>query len=144
MEAHEALLDHRSGAGDESTRSDYAGDELGDRLLSGSRDHWYQLSADAAVEAALGNYGYEGLLDRRRVSPHRNGRSASVAGGAAAYRKQYFDFNVRHFHEKLVEQHNIQLSYTWVKTALQMAGLVKRARKRGKHRKPRERRPLPG
>jgi hypothetical protein len=60
------------------------------------------------------------------------------------YREQYFDFNVRHFHEKLVEQHNLQLSYTWVKTALQMAGLVKRARKRGKHRKRRERRPLPG
>jgi hypothetical protein len=36
------------------------------------------------------------------------------------------------------------LSYTWVKQALQAAGLVKRKAKRGVHRKRRERRPLPG
>jgi hypothetical protein len=51
---------------------------------------------------------------------------------------------VRHFHEKLREQHGIQLSYTWVKKALQGAGLVQRSKKRGVHRKRRERRPLPG
>ena len=38
------------------------------------------------------------------------------------YRKTYFDFNVRHFHEKLQAQHGIELSYTWVKQALQGAG----------------------
>jgi hypothetical protein len=27
------------------------------------------------------------------------------------YRGKYFDFNVRHFHEKLVEEHGIELSY---------------------------------
>lgn len=36
------------------------------------------------------------------------------------------------------------MSYTWVKQALQAAGLVKRKAKRGVHRKRRERRPLPG
>jgi hypothetical protein len=36
------------------------------------------------------------------------------------------------------------LSYTWVKAALQGAGLVARAKKRGVHRRRRERRPLPG
>jgi len=51
---------------------------------------------------------------------------------------------VRHFHEKLSSEHQIQLSYTWVKQALQGAGLVKPRRKRGKHRKRRPRRPLPG
>jgi hypothetical protein len=60
------------------------------------------------------------------------------------YRDKYFDLNVRHFHEKLGEQHQIGLSYTWVKQALQAAGLVKRKSKRGVHRKRRERRPLPG
>jgi hypothetical protein len=30
------------------------------------------------------------------------------------YREQYFDLNVRHFHEKLSEEHQIGLSYTWV------------------------------
>jgi hypothetical protein len=39
------------------------------------------------------------------------------------YREKYFDFNVQHFHEKLREVHGIDLSYTWVKTALQTAGL---------------------
>jgi hypothetical protein len=60
------------------------------------------------------------------------------------YQEQYFDFNVRHFHEKLCEEHGIKLSYTWVKQALQGAGLVKPSRKRGVHRKRRPRRPLPG
>ena len=60
------------------------------------------------------------------------------------YQEKYFDFNVNHFHEKLVEEHNIKLSYTWVKKALQGAGLVKPSRKRGVHRKRRRRRPLPG
>jgi hypothetical protein len=31
--------------------------------------------------------------------------------------------NVRHFREKLCEEHGIKLSYTWVKQALQGAGL---------------------
>ena len=60
------------------------------------------------------------------------------------YREKYPDLNVRHFHEKLREAHRIELSYTWVKLALQGAGLVKKGRKRGVHRKRRQRRPLPG
>ena len=89
--------------------------------------------------------GYDGLLDRRRGVPS----SKRVPTGQAEqvlvlYREQYFDLNVRHFHEKLCEEHQIGLSYTWVKEALQGAGLVKRKSKRGVHRKRRERRPLPG
>jgi hypothetical protein len=60
------------------------------------------------------------------------------------YQEKYFDLNVQHFHEKLKQEHEIQLSYTWVKKALQGAGLVRRERKRGVHRRRRERRPLPG
>ncbi len=60
------------------------------------------------------------------------------------YREKYFDLNVRHFHEKLRAEHQIALSYTWVKLALQGAGLVERGRQRGVHRKRRPRRPLPG
>jgi hypothetical protein len=60
------------------------------------------------------------------------------------YREKYFDFNVQHFHEKLRELHGIELSYSWVKTALQTAGLVKRRKKPGSHRKRRPRRALPG
>jgi hypothetical protein len=60
------------------------------------------------------------------------------------YQETYFDLNIRHFHEKLDEEHGIKLSYTWVQKALQGAGLVTRGRKRRKHRRRRERRPMSG
>jgi transposase len=89
--------------------------------------------------------GYEGLFDRRRGVPSpKRVPLATVEAVLRLYQDQYFDFNVRHFHEKLVEEHEIKLSYTWVKQALQGAGLVKATRKRGPHRKRRPRRPLPG
>src|SRR6202158_5769914 len=90
-------------------------------------------------------HGYEGLRDRRRgrVSEKR-GALAQVEEVLRLYQDQYFDFNVRHFHEKLQAEHGIKLSYTWVKLALQGAGLVKKGRKRGVHRKRRPRRSLPG
>ena len=89
--------------------------------------------------------GYNGLLDRRRGKPsHRRVPVATVEKVFALYREKYFDLNVQHFHEKLQAEHGIELSYTWVKQALQGAGLVARGRKRGAHRKRRERRPLPG
>src|SRR5215204_1486123 len=89
--------------------------------------------------------GYEGLFDRRRGIPSpKRVPLATVETVLRLYKEQYFDFNVRHFHEKLSSEHQIELSYTWVKQALQGAGLVKTRRKRGKHRKRRPRRPLPG
>ena len=89
--------------------------------------------------------GYNGLLDRRRGRPSRRRVAvATVEKVFALYREKYFDLNVQHFHEKLGAEHGIELSYTWVKQALQGAGLVARGRKRGVHRKRRPRRPLPG
>src|SRR5215468_9422567 len=90
-------------------------------------------------------FGYESLFDRRRSQPSpKRVPFAQVEKVLALYREKYFDLNVRHFHEKLREQHAIDLSYTWVKTVLQGAGLVARQRQRGVHRKRRARRPLPG
>jgi hypothetical protein len=90
-------------------------------------------------------FGYLGLLDRRRGQPSpKRVPVATVEKVLALYREKYFDLNVRHFHEKLREQHAMDLSYTWVKSALQGAGLVARQRQRGVHRKRRPRRPLPG
>ncbi len=89
--------------------------------------------------------GHEGLLDRRQRTPSsRRVPKEQVEAVLSLYRDKYFDLNVRHFHEKLIEEHQIGLSYTWVKQALQAAGLVKRKAKRGVHRKRRARRPLPG
>jgi transposase len=90
-------------------------------------------------------FGYDGLFDRRCGKPSpRRVPVATVEKVLALYREKYFDLNVQHFHEKLKPDHGIELSYTWVKQALQGAGLVARERKRGVHRKRRERRPLPG
>src|SRR5262249_15546584 len=90
-------------------------------------------------------FGYDGRVDRRRGQPSpERGPLTTVEQVLGLYRDRYFDLNVRHFHEKLGEKHQIELSYTWVKAALQGAGLVKRGRKRGGHRKRRPRRPLPG
>ena len=89
--------------------------------------------------------GYEGLFDRRRGIPSpKRVPLETVEKVLRLYQEHYFDFNVRHFHEKLQSEHQIELSYTWVKAALQGAGLVKPRRKRGKYRKRRPRRPLPG
>jgi len=90
-------------------------------------------------------FGYDGLFDRRCGKPsHRRVPLATVEKLLALYRERYFDLNVKHFHEKLQQEHQIELSYSWVKLALQGAGLVARGRQRGVHRKRRPRRPLPG
>ncbi|MHB1935851.1 MAG: helix-turn-helix domain-containing protein [Acidobacteriaceae bacterium] len=90
-------------------------------------------------------HGYDGLFDRRRGRPSpKRVPLGMVEQVLMLYGEKYFDLNVRHFHEKLREQHGIPLSYTWVKLALQGAGLVAKGGKRGVHRKRRARRPLPG
>src|SRR5438132_1201677 len=90
-------------------------------------------------------FGYDGLFDRRRGKPSpKRVPLALVEQVLGLYRDRYHDLNVRHFHEKLSDEHQIELSYSWVKQALQGAGLVARGCKRGVHRKRRPRRPLPG
>src|SRR5690242_11767609 len=90
-------------------------------------------------------HGFDGLYDRRKRSPSpKRVPLATAERILQLYREKYFDFNVRHFHEKLVEEHGIAISYTWVKVALQGAGLVSQQRRRGKHRRRRPRRALPG
>jgi transposase len=90
-------------------------------------------------------FGFHALFDGRRgrTSPRRV-PSAVLDDVLRLYREQYFDLNVSHFHEKLTREHGFQVSYTWTKGVLQGAGLVKRAPRRGIHRKRRARRPLPG
>ena len=114
---------------------------------------WWQAAeiiglSDRSMRRWRGRYeqsGYDGLFDRRRGRPSpKRVPVETVEEVLRLYQERYPDFNVRHFHEKLREEHGIELSYTWVKLALQGAGLVQKARKRGVHRKRRPRRPLPG
>jgi transposase len=89
--------------------------------------------------------GYSGLFDQRRGKRSIHRVPMEIAERVLElYGEKYADFNVRHFHEKLQEVEQIGLSYSWVKQALQGAGLVARGRKRGAHRTRRARRPMPG
>jgi transposase len=89
--------------------------------------------------------GYAGLADRRKGKPSAQRiPRALVEKVLCLYKETYYDLNIRHFHEKLREEHAIQLSYTWVQKALQGAGLVAKRHKRVPHRRRRPRRPLPG
>ena len=94
--------------------------------------------------ARLQRDGYSGLFDRRRHPSPKRIAVEEAERVLKLYQEKYTDFNVRHFHEKLGSEHGIPLSYTWVKKALQAAGLVKTRRRRGPHRRRRPRRPLPG
>ena len=90
-------------------------------------------------------HGYDGLRDRRKGKVSRRRVPLKTCEEVLQlYQERYYDLNVRHFHEKLSQEHGIRLSYSWVKRALQGAGLVARRRRRGPHRKRRPRRPLPG
>lgn len=89
--------------------------------------------------------GYSALFDKRvgKASPKRIPVEV-VEQVMGLYRDKYFDLNVKHYHEKLVEEHKIEVSYTWVKGLLQGAGLVAKDAVRKKHRRKRDRKPLKG
>ena len=60
------------------------------------------------------------------------------------YRDRSGGCNVRHFQQVAKRENGVRLSYSYVKKALQEAGLVKKWRARAKHRRRRERRPCLG
>ena len=58
-------------------------------------------------------YGYDGLFDRRRGRPSpKRVPLATAEKVLALYQERYADFNVRHFHEKLDEEHGIDRKST--------------------------------
>lgn len=84
-------------------------------------------------------FGYVGLVDKRRHRPSvRRIAAPEVERLLRLYRECYRGFNVRHFHEIARREHGAQVSYSFLKATLQAAGLVKRQRARGRHRRRRE------
>lgn len=89
--------------------------------------------------------GSEGLADQRiGKASARRAPVDEVARVLELFETRYFDFTVKHFHEKLVDEHGIRRSYTWTKNALQAAGKVRKAKRRGEHRRRRPRKPMVG
>lgn len=88
--------------------------------------------------------GLWGLIDKRlSQDSHRRAPVDEVLRLRELYRGRYEGWNVKHFHAWYRRDGGAR-SYSWVKNRLQEAGLVSRAAGRGKHRKRRERAPLPG
>jgi transposase len=89
--------------------------------------------------------GILGLYDRRHRRPsRRKAPVGEVQRLLRLYREKYLGFNVRHFHQLARRDHSVTLSYSFVKLALQEAGLVRKGRARGRHRRRREPRPCFG
>src|SRR5215469_10260498 len=61
-------------------------------------------------------FGYDGLFDQRRGkrSVHRVPLETAERV-LSLFQEKYFDFSVLHFHDKLQQEHGIELSYSWVK-----------------------------
>jgi transposase len=88
--------------------------------------------------------GLEGLRDKRRTQRSaRKAPGAEVQDVVARYRARHQGWNVKHFYAWYQRDVGAR-SYTWVKTQLQEAGLVKRGKGKGAHRKKRERSAWPG
>src|SRR5712691_1331018 len=86
-----------------------------------------------------------GLLDRRlgKRSPKRVAEEEAEEV-ERLYRERYAGFTAKHFHEHAVANHGLRWGYTWTKTYLQDRGHLKKAPRRGAHRRKRLRKPLPG
>jgi len=89
--------------------------------------------------------GLDGLLDKRlsQISKRR-ASEAEIDDVVALYKSGFAGWNVAHFHSRYKAERGGGRSYTWLKTVLQGAGVVKASKRRGKHRIKRERAPLPG
>lgn len=95
----------------------------------------------------LGRYeenGLDGLIDLRleQVS-HRKAPVDEVLQVTDRYRSRHGGWSAKHFYA-WYRRDGGGRSYTWVKSRLQEAGLVPRAKARGAHRKRRDRSPWPG
>lgn len=88
--------------------------------------------------------GLDGLIDKRmsQVS-QRRAPVDEVMAVTEQYRRRHRGWSAKHFHAWYRKDGGAR-SYTWVKQALQAAGLVAKAPQRGAHRKRRERAPWAG
>lgn len=89
--------------------------------------------------------GLVGLTDGRlEKAAHNSAPVDEVLELLSLFETHYSNFNVSHFYDQYRAGHQGQRSYTWVKSRLHESGVVKKAKKRGAHRRKRERRPLKG
>src|SRR5918996_823591 len=89
--------------------------------------------------------GAVALYDQRTRRPSRRQAPApEVQRILRLYRERFSGWNVRPFYRFARRDHEVRLSYSFVKLALQEAGPVRKGRARGRHRRRREPRPCFG
>lgn len=89
--------------------------------------------------------GAEGLADQRIGRKARNAAPVDeMSEMLTLFETRYPAYTASHFYDKYYGEYKGTRSYTWVKTSLQDAGLVKKAKKRGAHRRRREREAMKG
>lgn len=74
---------------------------------------------------------------------HRRAPVDEVIQMTECYRRQHIGWSAKHFYSWYRKEGGSR-SYTWVKSGLQEAGLIVKAKSRGKHRKRRDRAAWPG
>jgi transposase len=115
------------------------------RAMSG-QIHWFQAAEILQMtprnlrrwRERYEQWGYNGLVDQRRCPSKRRVPTVQLERVLRLYRERYAGFNARHFHELVRREHGVGLSYSYVKQALQQAGLLPKRRPRGRHRRRRE------
>ena len=71
------------------------------------------------------NFGYDGLYRQQRRTRHVHRVPLVTAEKILAlYQQRYASLSARRFHQRLASECGIQVSYDWVKQALQGAGLL--------------------
>ena len=131
MQKFRDVLDRWNG-GDLSMQE--AGELLGmsERQFRRYRDRYEELGEVGLIDRRLGK------LSTRRVP------AEAIEEMLELYRHRYLGWNVKHFHEHLLRDHHFSWGYTFIKTQLHAAGPVDRAKRRGAHRRKRERKPCAG
>ena len=88
--------------------------------------------------------GIDGLVDKRlSQASARKAPVDEVMALAERYRSRYMGWTAKHFYTWYRREGGSR-SYTWVKNRLQEQNCIKKAPKRGAHRKRRDRAPMPG
>jgi len=104
--------------------------------------------SDRTFRRYIVNYeeeGMQGLVDMRMCQlSHKRAPVDEVSRLVDLYRNYYLGWNVTHFYGFYCREHLGTRSYTWVKNTLQAEGLVAKEKKRGPHRKRRERAAMEG
>lgn len=115
------------------------------RAMSGEL-HWFQAAEILQMtprnlrrwRERYARWGYNGLVDKRRCPSKHRVPLTELERVLRLYRERYAGFNGRHFHEIVRREHGVTLSYSSVKQALQQAGLLRKRKPRGPHRRRRE------